>query len=308
MEDLSRELEKELKAHSRPVQVKKKIRAELYFIDDYGKIAPAPWIRHLISFMALLVLVSTITAVTFVYLYTSSGGQEDLIIRLQAQEERIQKLLSDKEILMARLVLSGKNPEIGVNLPPGEKNMDQVEKKKQGKVFEPRAESIPETIVPAEPETINIPEKVFPPLPPVKDEKQNLTAESEKIKPLPEMIGIERLKVSRDGRNRDLLVGFDVRNISVDLSTITGYVFIILKPDTLSEANWLVLPKAKTDKGKPVNYQKGQFFSIVHFKPVNFKVKTKLAHNSFKMATVFVYGDDGKLIYMQDIGLPESKV
>jgi len=137
MEDLSRELEKELKAHSRPVQVKKKIRAELYFIDDYGKIAPAPWIRHLISFMALLVLVSTITAVTFVYLYTSSGGQEDLIIRLQAQEERIQKLLSDKEILMARLVLSGKNPEIGVKLLPGEKNMDQVEKKNRRMLLNP---------------------------------------------------------------------------------------------------------------------------------------------------------------------------
>jgi len=307
MEDLSRELEKELKAHSRPVQVKKKIRAELYFIDDYGKITPASWIRYLMAFMGLLIIVSTITSVIFVSLYTSRGGEEDLVLRLQIQEERIQKLISDKDILMARLVLSGKNPEVGAGLPTGEKNVDKVEKKKQEKASDLKAEPITKTLPPAEPETINIPEKVSPPLPLPKDEKQSVTAGSEKIKPLPEMIGIERLRVSKDKRNRDLLIDFDIRNISVDLSTITGYVFVVLKPDTLYETNWLVLPKARMDKKKPENYQKGQYFSIGHFKPVDFRVKTRLAHDSFKMATVFVYGDDGKLIYMQDIGLGESK-
>jgi len=307
MEDLSRELEKELKAHSRPVQVKKKIRAELYFIDDYGKITPASWIRYLMAFMGLLIIVSTITSVIFVSLYTSRGGEEDLVLRLQIQEERIQKLISDKDILMARLVLSGKNPEAGTSLPTGEKNVDKVEKKKQEKAFDLKAEPITKTLPPAEPEIITIPEKVSPLLSPVKDEKQIVTAGNEKIKPLPEIIGIERLKVTRDGKKRDILVGFDIRNISVDLTTITGYVFVILKPDTLSGTNWLVLPKVKMDKDKPANYQKGQYFSIGHFKPVDFRVKTRLAHDSFKVATVFVYGDDGKLIYMKDIGLGESK-
>ena len=38
MEDLSRELEKELKAHARPLPVKRKINKALYYIDDLGKI------------------------------------------------------------------------------------------------------------------------------------------------------------------------------------------------------------------------------------------------------------------------------
>ena len=108
-----------------------------------------------------------------------------------------------------------------------------------------------------------------------------------------------------DGNNGDLLVRFNIRNVGVGSNNVSGYIFVILKPDTKPGNDWLVVPTAAIDHGRPAVYRKGQYFSIAHFKPVNFRVKTHLAPDSFKIATVFVYDDDGGLMFQRDMALAQ---
>ncbi len=298
MEDISRELEKELKAHSRPVPVKKKIKTELYFIDEIGKIASAAWIKPLVGTLAILTLFSTATAGVFVYLYTNSGAERSFLSRrLVAQEKRVQQLVSEKEILMARLVLSGNDSAIAPGTLPADKSAG-----KDGEVVAKKVAKSKAKVAAVKPE----------PAKKLKETKSRPKADTQKVNPAakvvkkqPEKIGVEGFKVINDGNNGDLLVRFNIRNVAVGSNNISGYIFVILKPDTEPGTDWLVVPTTAMDHGRPAVYRKGQYFSIAHFKPVNFRVKTHLAPDSFKIATVFVYDEDGGLMFQRDMALAQ---
>lgn len=314
MEDLSRELEKELKAHSRPVPVKKKIRTELYYIDDLGRIAPASWIKPFMFFLVFLTLASSSIAAFFVYFYTHGGAvHKELVQRLHSQEKSIQKLTSDKELLMARLVLSGNTPDIlpesASTLESAREGIKTVEKNigesNLPNGSNPNDDGANEDEV-KENQDDPLVERTALPLK-LKDVGEEGKAMEKTVEPFPEIIGIEGIKLFNDGGNGDLLVRFDIKNLSVDLTNISGYVFIVLKPASLPVSDWLILPTVAMDKGKPDLYKKGQYFSIAHFKPVNFRVKTSLSPEVFKTATIFVYNDDGRLMFMHDITLAESE-
>lgn len=278
MEDLSRELEKELKAHSRPVPVKKKVRSELYFIDDFGKMNPAAWIRPLLYFLVFWAFVSTSTAVVFVYLFINgSNVRTGIVQQLHIQEQTIQKLVHEKEVLMARLVLSGKTPGLSPDSP--------------GKTAPaPPVETIPEPVVVPAPKPVE--------QPPAKVVEVKSSA--------PEVIAVEDVRVMTDKGNGDLLVRFDIKNLSDDLDTVSGYIFVILKPAKTPVSDWLILPSVGIAGGRPAAYKKGQYFSIAHFKPVNFRVKTDVSPDFFRSVTVFVYAEGGELVKMQDILLSET--
>ena len=310
MEDLSRELEKELKAHSRPDPVKKKIKTELYFIDEFGRINPVSWMRPFMFFLVFLTLASSSTAAFFVYFYTHGGAvNKELVQRLHSQEKSIQKLTSDKELLMARLVLSGNAldilPESAPVVEPGPEEIKKVKKNidtpSPSNAQKDNRDGVKENI------EDSLDEKTALQQSRVNNVDKDGKIVDKNIEPFPKIIDIEGIRVFNDGENGDLLVRFDIKNISVDSTNISGYVFVVLKPAPLPVSDWLILPTVAMDKGKPAHYKKGQYFSIAHFKPVNFRLKTHLSPEAFKMATVFVYDDDGGLMSMQDITLSESE-
>ena len=125
--------------------------------------------------------------------------------------------------------------------------------------------------------------------------------------PLSEIVAIEGLRVSNDNGNGDLLVRFNIKNISPDRDAVAGYVFVVLKPGNSTDSDWLALPAVSVDKGRPTLYKKGRYFSIAHFKPINFRVKSTRSPDAFNLATVFVYDGRGGLIFMQDIMLAETE-
>jgi hypothetical protein len=50
MEDISRELEKEIESYSSPASTKRKSETRLIAVDDFGKMKSADWIKKLILF------------------------------------------------------------------------------------------------------------------------------------------------------------------------------------------------------------------------------------------------------------------
>ncbi|ACN16132.1 hypothetical protein HRM2_30490 [Desulforapulum autotrophicum HRM2] len=269
----SKKIEQELKPHSRLVPVRKKNKAAFYLIDDSGKVDPVPWVRRLLVVLVCLTLGLTATTASLVwYFIAGQGSRTDLVQQLHVQELTIQGLANDKEILMARLVLSGNAADL-------DSGADREAAPSEKKSIEPQLKST------------HGPSKL--------DQTTQI--------PPGASIAIEDIRVSNDGKNGDLLVRFNIKNISSDLDAVAGYVFVALKPGTSIDSNWLVLPSVGIDKGKPTLYKKGRYFSIAHFKPINFRVKSTLSPDAFNSATVFVYDDQGDLIFMQDIMLAETE-
>lgn len=59
MEDLSRELEQEINAYEKRNVLRKKPKWKLFFIDDFGRIKSAGWVRLFLRLLIVLSLMST---------------------------------------------------------------------------------------------------------------------------------------------------------------------------------------------------------------------------------------------------------
>ena len=121
------------------------------------------------------------------------------------------------------------------------------------------------------------------------------------------MVTIEKFSVTRKGAKGDLLVRFDIRNISDKPGGISGRIFTILKPENKSEKAWLIVPKTPLKNGIPADFEKGQYFSISHFKPINFKIENQSEPDLFKNAAIYVFNDTGDLVFDGIIDITEAE-
>ena len=120
-------------------------------------------------------------------------------------------------------------------------------------------------------------------------------------------VAIEKFTVIEDEKSDDLLVSFDIRNISKSKGDVSGRIFTILRPETGAEARALISPAAASIKnGLPAEYKKGQYFSIAHFKPVKFRVRNTQGHDFYKTASIYIYSNDGRLIFQKKIRIKNA--
>jgi hypothetical protein len=99
---------------------------------------------------------------------------------------------------------------------------------------------------------------------------------------------------------------FDIVNISKSDLTISGYVFVLLKNDDISENHWMISPYSKITGGKPLSPKNGQYFSIQRFKPVTIKFPGISGAGVLDRAAVFVYAEDGELVMKKGFSLNEN--
>jgi hypothetical protein len=120
-------------------------------------------------------------------------------------------------------------------------------------------------------------------------------------------VSIEKFTVVKDGKTSDLLVRFDIRNISTGPGDVSGRIFTVLKSDNHQEDQWLVVPTAPLTNGVPSEYAKGQYFSIAHFKPVKFRIKNQADADFFTKASIFIFNEDAELIFEELIDITEAE-
>ncbi|MCA1792310.1 MAG: hypothetical protein LC660_00235, partial [Desulfobacteraceae bacterium] len=123
-------------------------------------------------------------------------------------------------------------------------------------------------------------------------------------------VDIEKFSVTRDKGRGDLLVRFDIRNVSKKPGEVTGRIFTILKPQDHSlekdSDQWMVVPESPLDNGIPSRVKNGQYFSIAHFKPVKFRIKNVPGQAFFTTASIFIFNDQGELMFQSDIDIGEE--
>lgn len=269
MEDISRELEKEI-ARSKPKSYKQERKTRIIIVDDFGKMKSGEYLKTLITTLSILNVFCFAAAVFFYSFYTDlSRDVTPVKNKLVLAEKKVDELTHEKEVLMARLVISGKEPGIMEN---------EIEEKN---TIKPELNTISES-----PEAL---------------------AQPEIPKVIKKTVSMEKFIVTKDGENGDILVRFNIRNVSNKPGDVSGRIFTVLKSDNKLENQWLVVPTVTLKNGIPSEYKKGQYFSITHFKSVKFRIKNKAALNFFKKASVFIFNDQGVLVFEKLIDLTEAE-
>jgi len=302
MDDRSRQLERDINP-SRPRPYKRDQKPRILIVDDFGEMKSGEYLKLLVRILSVLTGICVVASALFYYIY-AGGGQNAALTKqnLVLAEKKIIDLTREKEVLMARLVMSGKEP--GIESEPEKKDADPVS---QGEKPPAASETAPENEISlpllADPEkNRNTPLGVM--------DKSAAAPESDPPGDFPRIIektvALEKFSVIKDGRTGDLLVRFDIRNISKVPGDVSGRIFVVLKPAHDGEDQWLVVPESAIKEGIPSEYKKGQYFSIAHFKPVKFRIKHPADPEFFKKASVFVFNEQADLIFEKLINITDA--
>lgn len=319
MEDISRELEREI-ARAKPAEHKRSRAKRVIIVDDFGGMKSGGYLRVLVKLLVVFSTVCALAAGGFYLLYADLAEKNRVLVKKAAAlEKQHDTLVAEKEILMARLVISGKEPRIEAQSPDRKTGMKDEKEDLVGKEPDPKTAGIrekensgPGAEVRSEPE----PEKSSHERPgetPALNPEPTLLPETQTTEPdeglqFKETLGdgeqkervnrvtVEKFTITRDALDKHLLVGFDIRNVSEKPGGVSGRIFAVLKPENSGQEDWLVLPTVPLKDGFPTVPEKGQYFSIAHFKPVRFRVENGKLPESFTKAAVYIYNEQGTLI------------
>ena len=112
MEDISRELEKEI-AQSRPKPYKKSTERRILIIDNFGRMKSGEYLHVLVRVLGVASLACAAAAILFYYLYSNMSGQAgEMKSDLAQARQKVTDLTQEKEVLMAKIVMLGKDPSI----------------------------------------------------------------------------------------------------------------------------------------------------------------------------------------------------
>nr|NJM01031.1 hypothetical protein [Desulfobacula sp.] len=301
MEDISRELEREI-AKSRPKPFRKNNKIKILMVDDFGRVISGNHMKIIFVGFCFISVAAFFTSILFIYKYvTLSGETAPYKERLVLAEKKIIELTTEKEVLMARLVILGKEPGLKKNIEKAEKSIKNDFEEKP-----PVISKLPDTKLTAS-DSLDNEEPSTSSLDPVNPGSEAEAAQgAADSKSMNRTVLIEKFAVIRNRAGKDLLVRFDIRNISKGQGDVSGRIFTILRPDNNSEDQWLVVPTAALTSGIPSEHQKGQYFSIAHFKPVKFRIKSEVDPDFYKKASIFIFNGEGELIFEKLIDITEA--
>jgi LysM repeat protein len=94
---------------------------------------------------------------------------------------------------------------------------------------------------------------------------------------------------------KTLRVEYVIRNDGTKSQEISGQTVVVLRGDTDSPDNWLVLPPVPLESGRP-DGTLGRAFSIFNFRTIRFKVDDQENAQRYTLATVFVFAANGNLV------------
>ena len=293
MENIQRDLAKEIAALQSSKPTRKNKRWTLLFVGDQGKVVTIRWFRWIVTLWASLLVLAAIASGTLYCLYRHT---RNVNVSLQRSLDNIQQHIvgfrSDKEVLMAQLVVAETEMERlrarmdpkHVEKAPGNRQEDRGKK-------EPRSNS--QVVQQTEAAVSGSEGKSLsgdPPADPVAQEKD--------LKVL-----IEEFNVFHEAASSTFRAQFIIKNTGPDSNLVSGYTAVILKKLNTPPDNWLTLPTLKLAAGVPAGDKRGQYFSIARFKTVRFVVKSKMDFRQFNTATVYVFDTNKNLLLEKNFSL-----
>ena len=270
MEDLSRNLEKVVKAHTPPKPSKRAGSWSVLLLEDHGQMVLLGKLKRLVIPLALVLIIATVSFAWLLIVFKSTReDNRNLSNALDISRQKIISLRDEKDLLMVRLVVAEskiKNSAADIltdKSPSVEAGANSGDVDKRGSL--PHENKVEEKTAFIQPEKL-------------------------------QKTAIKDFIVLFEPDTSALKVQFKIIKTSQSSQPHSGYVFAILKQNKANQNSCLIFPSVPLVSGKPAMFKKGQYFSIVRFKTVKFKARNETNPKRFKNATVFVFAKTGKLL------------
>lgn len=261
----------------------------MLLIGGHGETITIGRIKGLV--ITLAVVAVTVLAASAVLFYSNrrvAAVNADLLNSLAEMESRLVSLRNDRDLYMARLVAAELRIE-HLCETPGEKSI-QAGLPETGE----KEDCGPEETGPAgqsDGETVAAIENSAP--------KKDISVAAGQPG-----IAVENFTLTYESSIQTLKTGYRIKITDHLLERITGRTIVVLKPGGTEHSQWLTLPGTELDReGQPVDWQKGQLFSISNFRDIALKAKSQYPAGEFTLATVFVFSKTGDLLLKKDFPL-----
>jgi len=302
MEDISRELEREI-AQIKPAPHKLRRENEILIVNDFGEIRSGAFLKVLVCFFLVVSLAGGLGTVSFYQLYAKANNQKNQLKNTQdAFEKEVDRLTREKELLMARLVMTGNAADLKALALAGKIDQGPLKKEKRSGMKEKkdRDESVStdkESDGKIPEDATAGPDKKKPVARGVQPDEREDGAKKVQEPATASVVSIGSFSLASGRNARELIVRFNIRNTTKDSKEISGRIFCVLKPKDAPPEKWVVIPKASIMKSQvPGPYKQGHYFSISRFKPVQFTVTTKVPLQDFSAASVFIFDETENLL------------
>ncbi len=250
----------------RPLRMKLTKRTKQWtflFVGNHGKVVSFDNVRGWTIASASVLAISIAAAIMLFFLYRNVVDKnENLLKTLTMVRKQIPPLKNDKDILITRLVVAESKIEA----------LQGKEEKPAGDSFDVKVDSQEE---------------------PSDSHVQNQAEKTRSVE-----VGQFRILYNQDAE--DMKIEFKLTNVLQDSQPVSGFIFVVLKGNKITQDNWLTLPDVTLVSGKPSRINKGRYFVISRFTIIRFTTKIEFNPESFKWATVYVFAREGEMLLEKD--------
>ena len=263
-------------------------RWTLLFIGDHGRVITLKRFKGIVILTGVAFLISLATiALLFRYTHRVADKNEKMESSLDILQKRIQTLRHEKEILMARLVLTEsrakeRNDDArSIDAPkPWLANNQEAPAAENSRAVVAKQKTTPAgtaaSTAPAEPQAEPEPSQT------------NLS------------VNVENFNIVRVSDPGKMKIQFKIKNTSPNSQRVAGHAIVVLKGDGLQPKMWLSVPPMGLVGGKPTGKQRGHGFSINYFRTMRFTTNIPQSSDRFNKAAVYVYTRKGQLLLEQE--------
>jgi len=260
----------------------------LLLIDGRGETITIGRIKGLIITLAAAALLMLVVASVFFYSNRRFVVVNDgLHNSLTEMKSRLVSLKNDRDLCMARLVAA-------------ESGIERLRENKREKL-EP-SDPLKAGKDDHRPEEAGAAEQAGGEIVPAIESmalKKDLSVAAE-----PSGLDVENFTLTYESSIQTLKTGYRIKITDHLIERISGRTIAVLKPGKTEHFKWLTLPKIELDQGgQPVDWQKGQLFSISNFRDIAFEAGSQYPAKEFTLATVFVFSETGDLLLKKDFSL-----
>jgi len=273
-------------------------RWTLLFIGDHGNVITLKRFKAIVLATACVLLLALGALAVFIFLNEGIHREnQEFKKRIADSRKRIEALRHEKEILMARLVLS--ESKIKANISKGHEGQTQENITKQIKEKLQAAQK-------SETPKVNIKKPLVP-----QTTQPALTGLEAQDSEAVFSVAVENFTVLHESDSADLRAQFKIKNTSPDSQKVAGHAVVVLKSNDLPKHKWLVMPAVGLVGDKPSG-KNGKKFSIQRFRTMNLTSRAPNHSDEFRTAAVYVFFKSGELLLEEDFPvelppLPVSK-
>jgi hypothetical protein len=289
MEDIPRDLQRDLTPHRPAIPPRQQRHWTLMFVGETGEVVTLRRFKVWMLFY-LTLLLGALVASGAIWIFSGDSRKENRRLKRETAvlQERLAMLRSEKEMLMARLVVTASRNDTaeGDRRPPG-----------------PSPETVTQEAVSSGDANTRQPKDTERP-------QASMTPPDTK-EPLGEaiqvpIVNVDDLDISVDPYDGTVQAQFRLEKVTVDGESVKGRTFVILKGMAGDKRIWLSMPPVALEAGRPARIRSGRYFSIARFNIVKFSTPLNVDVDTFEGATVLVYSLKGKQLLEKrfDITVP----